>query len=93
MYLDGEFERISSHSKGGKVYLTMDDDPNAVIKTNAMGLKHDAAAPGETMVIDGLRLEHKSEGIWQLGDGGAEYDFRFSSGNLIIRPRKALGAE
>ena len=93
MYLDGDFQKITSYSKGGLVYLTLAEGNGAMISTNALGSVDGISASEGPRSTENLRLLKKSDGMWQVGSGEAEYDFRFAAGKLVLRSRSGLSSD
>ncbi len=90
MYLEGNFEAISSKLEGGDVILTVGDDTGATIYVNRIDKKGAIGGYGKELYAEGLRLENKADGVWKLGGGESEYKFSFNSGNLKVRSLNAV---
>ena len=93
MYLDGAFEKITSFSKAGKVYLALSDDSGALISTNSMSLDGTTTREGKTVLVNGIKVTHISRELWKIGAGGSEYKFKFNKGALVVRPKSVLDTE
>jgi DUF4097 and DUF4098 domain-containing protein YvlB len=90
VYLEGNFKRIDSESNDGKVYLTLSEDSNALIKTDGLGLSESADADGKRFIIDGLEVFRINENTWRVGAGKSVYNFGFGEGKLYLRNRELL---
>lgn len=72
-YLEGDFQKISARSGDGKIYLTLPETINADFLSNT------------EIESDGFELIKEDEKTWRAGRGGAQYNFTFADGNLIVR--------
>ncbi len=90
MYLEGNFEAISSKLEGGDVILTVGDDTGATIYVNRTDKKGAVGGYGKELYAEGLRLENKADGVWQLGGGESEFKFSFDKGSLKVRSLNAV---
>ncbi len=85
IYLEGNFKKICSEANDGKIYLTLPDGANATLITNGtvdfekINLRGEVKqAKGETKTL-------------YVGKGdGAEYNFGFNEGWLIVRPQSSI---
>ncbi|NNE65109.1 MAG: DUF4097 family beta strand repeat protein [Pyrinomonadaceae bacterium] len=93
MYLDGDFQAITSYSKSGKVYLALSDDPGALISTNSMALDGVTMREGKTVLVNGMKVTHMSRDLWKIGAGESDYKFKFNKGALVVRPKNVLDTE
>jgi DUF4097 and DUF4098 domain-containing protein YvlB len=73
LYLEGDFEKITTHGADGTVTLTLPSDANANIVSNT------------EVESEGVNLVQEKESVWRLGNGGRKYNFDFGDGHLIVR--------
>jgi hypothetical protein len=95
VYLEGDFARIDSFSKSGSVFLSVPRHDSATIRTNSLavlGIQGKNTSPNKTMSIDGLVLKNIADGVWKVGNGSANYDFKFSRGRLVLRVLDSAGS-
>ncbi|MBA2335688.1 MAG: DUF4097 family beta strand repeat protein [Blastocatellia bacterium] len=73
LYLEGDFEKISTKATCGTVTLTLPENTNASFTSNT------------EIESDGVNVSRENDRTWRLGTGGAKFNFNFTDGKLIIR--------
>lgn len=73
LFLEGDFEKISTNAGDGTIVLTVPENMNASIRSNT-----DVEAEGVQIITDG-------KNVWRIGKGGPKYSFTFGEGKLIVR--------
>ena len=84
MYLEGRFTKINSKARRGKITLTVPEKTNATLTTNGIVDFEDVILRGS---VGGKRYEPKT---LLLGKGGANYNFAFERGSLVVREKKSI---
>ena len=77
--LEGDFSAISADTSDGTIVLTVKDNVNATIETNAEEVSGGVATRiGETK-------------NWQIGSGnGAKFNLRIEDGEIIVRRQSSV---
>lgn len=73
VYLEGDFTALNAKASDGTIVLTVPENANANLYANT------------EIEADGVSLQKESEGAWRLGQGGANYNFDFTDGKLVLR--------
>lgn len=73
LYLEGEFAKLRSKAADGMIMLTLPQDANAKFRANT------------EIESDGVELKREDDSTWQLGKGGATYNFEVADGKVIVR--------
>ena len=80
LYLEGDFDRIRSKTGDGTIMLTLAQNSNAKLTANTV------------IETDGIALTRENDTTWQLGSGGAAFDFNVADGKVMIRSSDSLNA-
>lgn len=78
VYLEGDFSAISAYSTDGNYILTLPENADASLRSNT---------EVETRQFNLIKAEKQ---VWRAGKGGANYNFQFTDGKLIVRNRGLL---
>ncbi|MBC7898786.1 MAG: DUF4097 family beta strand repeat protein [Saprospiraceae bacterium] len=71
IYLEGDFEKLTTKATEGTVFLTLPQNSNASFTSNSE--------------IETEGFEPAGNKTWRLGKGGASYNFDFTNGKLVVR--------
>jgi hypothetical protein len=73
LYLEGDFQKITSKAGDGTITLTLAQDANAKLTANS------------EIETDGIALKREDDTTWQLGQGGPIFNFNIEDGKVIVR--------
>jgi DUF4097 and DUF4098 domain-containing protein YvlB len=77
--LEGEFDKISGKSVDGTFIVSIAETSGADVESNT-----------EVITVENLEVSKKSEGQWQIGKGGANFNFNVTDGKVFIRNNSQL---
>ncbi|MEZ5346660.1 MAG: hypothetical protein R2681_14000 [Pyrinomonadaceae bacterium] len=88
-YLEGDFKKITAEGAGSTYYLTLSDDSDAIITSNALTVDGEIDKDSN-LRIGGVDLVKEKEGVWRVGDGRAKYTFDLADGEVFVRSRSMI---
>ena len=89
MSLEGDFQKINASTSDGNIIVTLPDDASATIKANTESVNLEGIAPSRITTAD----VSETASVWRIGNGGAEYTFKVSDGQVFIRSSKDLKSD
>ncbi len=89
VYLEGDFNDISAEGRGSRVFLTLDEDTNAMIETDSLRFRGEYKN-GSNVDIAGINLVKEDDNLWRVGEGDAKFSFDLIDSEVLIRSQNSI---